>query len=855
VAGHRSLHSFAHQGNLVAMPPALAQPASPANLTQLADFYRIDASRKLDAERRSELGQFFTPHATAQLMASMATVVRPSMRLLDAGAGVGSLTAAWVAEMCSRAERPREIAVTAYELDSTLVPYLESTLESCRFASEAVGIALSWRVHQVDFIRAASAQVRDDLFASECPAFDAAILNPPYKKIRSDSEARIQLREAGIETSNLYTAFLALVVHLLDRGGELIAITPRSFCNGPYFRPFRTALLDSLNLRRLHVFESRQHAFREDDVLQENVILAGVKGEPQAPTVHIAASLGPDDPDPVEREVPFGQVVKHDDPERFIHVVPGEWGDEIAADLGALTHSLDSLGLEVSTGRVVDFRATEWLRAEPGADTVPLIYPGHFVHGFVAWPKAKSRKPNAIAVTPNSQTLLVPSGVYVLVKRFSAKEERRRVVAAVYDPSRIEAQFIGFENHLNYFHQSGQPLPRLLALGLAAFLNSTVLDTFFRHFNGHTQVNATDLRNLKYPSRGELERLGARIGDELPPQDALDKLMEEELPTVTKGSAKATKASRRIEEAQAILKDFGLPDAQQNERSALTLLALLDVRPETPWAEAREPLIGIATIMDWMSEHYGKKYKTGSRESVRKFTMHQFVDAGLALKNTDDMARAINSGKTGYRIEPAALAVLRLRGTEAYEPALRDYIAGAGTLAKRYAQEREMERIPLRLTGGKPIALSPGGQNKLVEKIIHEFCPRFTPDAIPLYVGDTDEKWALFEEERLASLDVRIDEHGKMPDVVVYYTDKNWLVLIEAVTSHGPVDAKRLAELKTLFAGATKTTAGIVLVTAFLTREALKKYLPQIAWETEVWVAEAPTHMIHFNGERFLGPY
>ncbi len=163
-----------------------------------------------------------------------------------------------------------------------------------------------------------------------------------------------------------------------------------------------------------------------------------------------------------------------------------------------------------------------------------------------------------------------------------------------------------------------------------------------------------------------------------------------------------------------------------------------------------------------------------------------------------------------------------------------------------------MHRIPVVLAPGKAISLSPGGQNVLVAQIIAAFCPRYMPGGTPLYVGDTDEKFAYYDRERLTALGVTIVAHGKMPDVIVYHTERNWLVLIEAVTSHGPVNAKRHGELAALFAG---STAALVYVTAFLSRRAMGRYLAEISWETEVWVADAPDHLIHFNGERFLGPY
>jgi len=314
----------------------------------------------------------------------------------------------------------------------------------------------------------------------------------------------------------------------------------------------------------------------------------------------------------------------------------------------------------------------------------------------------------------------------------------------------------------------------------------------------------------------------------------------------------ADNRKKRIAEAQDILTAFGLPAEQRNERAALTLLALLDLTPHKSWGAAGEPLRGVTPIMEFVAKHYGKKWAPNTRETVRRFTLHQFEQAGLVVANPDQPDRPTNSPKYCYQVEPRALAVIRKFGTTEWDSALRQYLTDTRTLAQRYAQVRDMRRIPLVLTPGVTIRLSPGGQNALMEKIIKELCPRFTPAGKPVYVGDTHKKWAYFDADYLRSLGVTVEEHGKMPDVVVHFTERNWLVLIEAVTSHGPVSPKRLAELKTLFAG---SKAGLVFVTAFLDRRGLLKYLKDIAWETEVWVADAPDHMIHFNGERFLGPY
>lgn len=307
-----------------------------------------------------------------------------------------------------------------------------------------------------------------------------------------------------------------------------------------------------------------------------------------------------------------------------------------------------------------------------------------------------------------------------------------------------------------------------------------------------------------------------------------------------------------IKAAHEIIIALGLPRAQQNERSALSLLALLNLTPGKAWPDAENPLMGITPIMDWAREHYGKEYAPNTRETFRRQTMHQFCDAGIALYNPDKPDRPVNSPKAVYQIEPSALVLLRTFGTPAWHDSLTAYLSERETLVARYAKEREQNRIPVAIAPGKEITLSPGEHSELIRAIIEDFAPRFAPGSVLIYAGDTGEKWGYFDKPLLVKLCVDVDSHGKMPDVVLHYVGKNWLLLVESVTSHGPVDGKRHAELAKLFDG---STAGIVYVTAFPNRAIMGRYLGEIDWETEVWVADSPSHLIHFNGERFLGPY
>ncbi len=374
----------------------------------------------------------------------------------------------------------------------------------------------------------ADATADNGLFTGRGERFTHAILNPPYRKIDAHSATRRLLDAAGIEVSNLYAAFVWLTARLLERGGQLVAITPRSFCNGPYFRRFRVWLLDVMSLKGIHVFESRKKAFGDDDVLQENVIYYAVRGERKPQCVMVSSSGGVDFDKVSRRSIPYEHVVLPGDRDAFIHLVLNDSDDRVMERMKSFATSLAKLELEVSTGRVVDFRAQEYLRHLPEDGTAPLIYPCHFGDGFIKWPIVPGKKPNAIVSERGTRELMVSAGYYVLTKRFSAKEERRRVVAAIYDPCRIEAPFVGFENHLNYFHERGRALSPSLAKGLALYLNSSLFDRYFRLFSGHTQVNATDLRKMRYPSLEQLLRLGSHVQHQMPDQEALDEILRTE---------------------------------------------------------------------------------------------------------------------------------------------------------------------------------------------------------------------------------------------------------------------------------------------------------------------------------------
>jgi adenine-specific DNA-methyltransferase len=487
----------------------------------------LEACAPLALAYRSGMGQFLTPSGVAGALAGMFESAEGDVRLLDLGAGVGALTAAFVEEVLGRERKPRSLHLTVWEAEGAFIGRLERVLEECVEAGRVVGVPTRYEVNHGDALRGGVELMQeDDLFAAprKRRGFTHVIMNPPYRKINTNSEARLLLRRAGMETSNLYTGFLWLAARLLEPTGQMVAITPRSFCNGPYFLPFRERFFGLMALERLHVFDKRDAVFAGDDVLQENLIMYARRDDKAHASVVLSSSDGLPSGRSRARTVPYSRVLDPSDSGRVVHLALDVADDDVRGAVMGMSASLEDLEVGVSTGRVVEYRAKDFLRKEPGDGMVPLIYPVHFNGGCVHWPRPGARKPNALLTAPETEELMVRNGVYVLVKRFTAKEERRRVVATVYRPEGRLAGFesVGFENHLNYFHHRGGGLDGMLAEGLAVYLNSTVVDSYFRQFSGHTQVNATDLRGLRYPSKGQLYRLAESTAADTRDQKGID---------------------------------------------------------------------------------------------------------------------------------------------------------------------------------------------------------------------------------------------------------------------------------------------------------------------------------------------
>lgn len=308
----------------------------------------------------------------------------------------------------------------------------------------------------------------------------------------------------------------------------------------------------------------------------------------------------------------------------------------------------------------------------------------------------------------------------------------------------------------------------------------------------------------------------------------------------------------KILEAQEILKILGLPQAQYNELSALTFLAICNIKEDDDWSSATRQSLGVTKgIMTFVNKNYNKSYAPNTRETFRRQVLHQFVQARVVDYNPDKPNLPVNSPNAHYSITKEVLEVVKTYKTKSWEKAVEHFISTVGRLSEVYLKERELIQIPVKLANGDVIKLSAGKHNEVQAAIVEQFAPRFASGGTLLYLGDTAKKDLFVDEKTLKDLGIPIDQHSKLPDVVIYDSTRHWLFLIEAVTSHGPVSPKRIVELEKFL---KDCKVGKVYVTAFPDMAEFKKHSNNIAWETEVWLMEVPDHMIHFNGDRFIGP-
>ncbi|MFA6938137.1 MAG: N-6 DNA methylase [Treponema sp.] len=463
---------------------------------------RLAHAEETNDSHKKEFGQYFTPFSIAKYMASLFPATNKSINILDPGAGIGALSCALLNRIATEKWNNPKIELSAYDLDSNVIYELKKNL-----LNEKENLFnFDFKIYNSDFLEKTSFEYT---FGTN-EQFSHIIMNPPYKKIQAKSSARKFSRCFGLETVNLYSAFIGAAIALLKQEGYLVAIVPRSFCNGLYYKPFRKFILDFCSIKKIHLFESRHDAFKDESVLQENIIIMLQRGTKQK-NVEVSYSSDANFLNVQKQFFEFSSIVNENDKELYINIpIPGQKENVISYTKNANFISLKETGISVSTGTIVDFRVKDFIKKNPEKGTVPLLYPIHFRNYRLEWPK-ESKKPNAILCTKETENMFVPAGYYVVVKRFSTKEEKKRIVASLISSEDVNAESFAFENHLNVFHVDKKDLSKEIAYGLIVWLNTSYLDSQFRLFSGHTQVNATDLRNLPYPSNVQLEEMGAKL--------------------------------------------------------------------------------------------------------------------------------------------------------------------------------------------------------------------------------------------------------------------------------------------------------------------------------------------------------
>lgn len=459
---------------------------------------RIFHTLNTSLNHKEHYGQYFTPYPIAHFMSSLFPVTDKKIRLLDPGAGIGTLSCSFMERILNEQWQTPDIHISAYDIDDDVQQILNTNLATISSAFPKA----DFEVFSDDFLEKTSFEYTWHVNET----YTHVIMNPPYKKIQTNSKERQSARVFGLETVNLYSAFMGAAISLTEDGGYIVAIVPRSFCNGVYYKPFREFILKNCAIQHIHLFESRDKAFKDESVLQENIIIMLQKNAEQE---NVKISYCNDDTFAglSEFSVPFSQILHENDSEKYFHIPTKQ---QIGTDTLTVYSNLKDLGIKVSTGAIVDFRMKDALLKDYAENACPLVYSVHLKNHHFAWPQV-SKKPNAILLSDEVKKQLFPKGFYVLVKRFSTKEEKKRVVASLITPDDFVSDGIAFENHLNVFHKEKSSLDEAVAYGLVCWLNSTYIDEKFRLFSGHTQVNATDLRNLPYPNVEKLSALGKKL--------------------------------------------------------------------------------------------------------------------------------------------------------------------------------------------------------------------------------------------------------------------------------------------------------------------------------------------------------
>lgn len=487
------------------------------SLTDYAEWLAKDYNRTYDLENRKGKGQIFTPKQVSLFMVDMFDVNKSCINILDPGAGIGMLSAAFC-ERILNSDRIVSLSIDAYENDSHLVPYLKKVLNECKSTLEEKGHTVSYKIIEKDFILDNPNYInKGTLFENkESEVFyDYIISNPPYYKLNKESIQTRVMNKFVSGQPNIYTFFMVLSLEMLKQDGQMVFITPRSFCSGLYFKKFRKWLLQHGEIDNIHIFESRNDVFNENEVLQENII---IKIIPKLNVNRIKQVLITKSQDKLFNDfkkinIDYKDIFHKKNGDIFIKIPTSKTDIEIQHIVNSWKYTLKDFGIKVSTGPVVSFRAKKFLKSElkDKKSTVPLLWMHNIQNMDVVWPIPKKKREMFVSKEKGTDPILVPVSNYVLVKRFSSKEQERRLYAGLLLKSKFKFDKIGIENHLNYIYKYQGMLSIDEVYGIAGMLNTSIMDIFFRMINGNTQVNAVDIQNLPFPSLEDIKKIGKSV--------------------------------------------------------------------------------------------------------------------------------------------------------------------------------------------------------------------------------------------------------------------------------------------------------------------------------------------------------
>jgi len=482
--------------------------------SEYADRLGVYYTKQVTQKHKKDNGQFFTPTPIAHLMASFCDLTNNSLRILDPGCGTAVLTCALIERLTEQNPNIEFIDLVAYETDPELISFSQKTLSYLKKWLQLKGVSFQYLLHIHDFILDNAEALQNT--SQNQDNFDIIISNPPYFKLAKDDEKTIAAKELVSGQPNIYSIFMGIASKLLNENGELIFITPRSFASGNYFKAFRELFFNTVQIDKIHLFNSRKDTFNRDSVLQETVIVKAIKSDINPnKQVTVSSSVGIKDIyEPTIKYFPSSELIDLNSKEKILHLPTSDKEESILDLVTSWDNNLINYDIHISTGPVVSFRSWDFIQNNYENGTVflaPLFWLHNVNKMSLEWPITSNNKGQFIKIEPASKSLLIPNKNYILLRRFSTKEDKSRLIAAPYFCNYAKSNFIGVENKVNYIYRKKGHLERSEVAGLCALLNSELFDIYFQIFNGNVNVSATELREMRFPPINDIKEIGNKI--------------------------------------------------------------------------------------------------------------------------------------------------------------------------------------------------------------------------------------------------------------------------------------------------------------------------------------------------------